>query len=144
MGTKQAERQEKIERMRELVKPGDTLYTICDHVSKSGMSRAIRVVLPVTVERDGKQEIDHLHPNYLIAQILGLKQREGKDAMTVGGCGMDMGFHLIYSLGRALWPDGFTCTGKGCPSNDHSNGNRDYTGTVHHNDGGYALKQRWL
>ena len=82
---------------------------------------------------------------------------------------MDMGFHLVYSLSYALWPDGFGCVGAGCPSNDHSNGDRDYTphgptdangdpedrdpgpgeardGLVRHwhRDGGYALRQRWL
>jgi hypothetical protein len=35
---------------------------------------------------------------------------------------MDMHYHLVYSLGRALYPEGHRCTGKSnCPSNDHSN-----------------------
>lgn len=37
----------------------------------------------------------------------------------------------------------FECIGHGCPSNDHCNGDRDYT-PHHHNSGGYALKHRWL
>jgi hypothetical protein len=45
--------------------------------------------------------------------------------ITVGGGGMDMGFHLVYNLGRVLWPFGFKRAGKRC-------------------DGGYALRQEWL
>jgi len=45
---------------------------------------------------------------------------------------MDMGFHLVSTLSYYLYPEGFGCTGKSegrdrCPSNDHSNGDRDYT-----------------
>lgn len=44
----------------------------------------------------------------------------------MNGCGMDMGFHLVYSLSRVLFSPkqgGFECLGIGhyCPSNDHSN-----------------------
>ena len=44
------------------------------------------------------------------------------EAIRVGGCGMDMGFHVVYNLSRALYRDGrFVCMGEDCPSNDHSN-----------------------
>lgn len=62
-----------------------------------------------------------------------------------------MGFELVYSLSRTLFPDGFDCIGEGdgygtfCPSNDHSNDRtRDYSPGRHHGGGGYALRQRWL
>jgi len=32
-----------------------------------------------------------------------LKERNGQRVVRVGGCGMDMGFHLIYSLSIALY-----------------------------------------
>jgi hypothetical protein len=78
-----------------------------------------------------------------------LQMRRGKrDGLVVGGCGMDMGWHIIYNLGRALFPDGHTCTGRNeypspCPSNDHSNGDRSYE-PHQHSDGGYALRSRWI
>lgn len=34
------EREEAITKLREWIKPGDTVYTILDHVSSSGMSQA--------------------------------------------------------------------------------------------------------
>ena len=139
------ERDEAIARLREWIKPGDTVHTILDHVSSSGMSRAIRVVLIKT--GDDGQPIT-LHPNHAVGKALGLRHwtRQGRqqDALVLGGCGMDMGFHLVYSLASVLFRDSFTCTGKGCPSNDHSNGDRDYTVGKPHSDGGYALRHRWL
>ena len=142
----QAEYDEALETLRKWMPPGTTVYTILDHVSSSGMSRAIRVVVPY-VRDDGT--VDHIHPNYAVGTVLGLRhwKRNGRtqDALVVGGCGMDMGFHLVYELSRALYRDGFPCLGPGCPSNDHSNGDRDFTpGHVTHASGGYALGHRWL
>ena len=56
---------------------------------------------------------------------------------------MDMGFHLVYELSRALYPAGFVCSGDKCNSNDHSNGDRDHS-PHQHQDGGYALRCRWI
>lgn len=128
-----AERAEAIARMQEWVKPGDTVYTILRHVSRSGMQREIGVVLLLPGDRREEADARHggrtpvdVHPNYPVSVILGA--RTGKhDGVVVGGCGMDMGFHLVYTLSRYLYPDGFGCIGEGCPSNDHSNGRRDYT-----------------
>lgn len=41
----EAERAAAIAKFRELVEPGDTLYTILRHVSRSGMQRSISVVV---------------------------------------------------------------------------------------------------
>lgn len=119
------------------LRPGATVYTILRHVSSSGMTRAISAVLV--------RESQILDISYPLAQLVGSKVNERHGGITRGGCGMDMGFDLVYSLSAALWPDGFDCTGDRCPSNDHSNGDRDYTpGHVTHRAGGYALNQRWL
>ncbi len=126
-----AERDEAIAKLREWLKPGDPVYTILRHVSRSGMQREIGIVT--------MNEGSDLHPNYLVAKALGMRQGK-RDGIIMGGCGMDMGFALVYELSHALWPQGFGCIGKGCPSNDHSNREEN----AHHRDGGYALKQRWL
>lgn len=115
----QAERAEAIERLREWIKPGDTVYTILDHVSASGMSRDIRVVIP-QADADGK--IDFIHPNHAIQVALGLRRASKGDGVRVGGCGMDMGFHLVYELSHVLYGAGYQCLGKGkCPSPYHVN-----------------------
>lgn len=107
MARKDAERQEAKERLLEWLKPGDTVYTILRHRSRSGMSRVIGVVLL----KDG---VD-LHPNYAVSKFLGWNLgKADRDGISVSGCGMDMGFHLVYELSQGLFGDG------------------------------YALKQRWL
>ena len=137
-----AAREEARKSLLEILKPGDVVYTQLHHVSKSGMMRIISAKI---VRGDSIQDI-----TYLAAEAIGLKRDAKYGGVKMGGCGMDMGFEVVYRLGRALWPEGFECAGDGdskgkgrCHSNDHCNGDRDYT-PHHHNDGGYALVQRWL
>ena len=57
---------------------------------------------------------------------------------------MEMGFSLVYTLSSTLYPEGFKCIGYGrCPSNDHRNGDRDYS-PHQHDSGGYAINHEWL
>lgn len=125
------ERAKAIERLRAAMPPGTTVYTILRHVSRSGMMRHISV----KTEMQGQWD-------YPVAVVTGttLAEREG---IKVSGAGMDMGFHLVYSLSYDLYPNGFDCIGENCPSNDHSN-YRNGDAPTHHTDGGYALRQRWI
>lgn len=146
---KRKDEQEATDDLRELLAPGDTVYTVLRHVSRSGMYRAIDLY----VIRDGEpRRITHTASRLLE----GYDNRH--EAAKANGCGMDMGFHLVYSLSSVLFKDGFDCIGKaseqypdyieGCPSNDHSNRRffeeRGEAVPTHHRDGGYALKHRWL
>ena len=118
MRTTPSEKDAALANLREMLPPSSTVYTILRHVSRSGMQREISLV----VMRNGEPR----NITYLAARVLDY--RIGKrDGLVVGGCGMDMGFHIVHNLGYALYPDGFGCIGKDCPSNDHSNRDRDYT-----------------
>ena len=135
--TKQQKHQEALEYLRKHLKPGDTVWTVLLHASRSGMQRTIAVYI--------------IHDNApypvwgTVAEAIGACPDRDHGGVKMSGCGMDMGFKLVYDLSRALFPQGFGCLGDGCPANDHSNGDRDYTlGHPHPNAGGYALKQRWL
>lgn len=136
-----AKRDEARATLREFLKPGQTVYTTLKHVSRSGMQREIGVH---SIE-DG--EVRWL--SGLVARACG--NRLGKrDGVIMGGCGMDMGFAIVYELSSALFREGFNCIGKSnghasgwCPSNDHSNGDRNYE-PHHHQSGGYALRHRWI
>ncbi len=133
--TSKAEKAEAVARLREIFKPGDTVHTILRHVTRSGMGRSISVVM---TDEYGIHDI-----SWQVARAgLGTFDRK-HDGVKVHGCGMDMGFDLVYRLARTLYGDDFQCVGEGCPSNDHSNGDRDRT-PHEHSDGGYALRQRWL
>ncbi len=133
MAVPKKERAEAIERLRAAMPPGTTVYTILRHVSRSGMMRHISVKTALQGQHD-----------WDVAAVTGstLAPHEG---IKVGGAGMDMGFHLVYSLSYDLYPDGFGCIGENCPSNDHSNERTpNYTLGRMHKDGGYALPQRWI
>jgi hypothetical protein len=79
------------------VKPGAKVYTILRHVSSSGMSRDVSLVIG-----DGEDIADI---TYYAAQALGDKliESKGHRAIKVNGCGMDMGFHLVYNLSSVLF-----------------------------------------
>lgn len=143
MKVSKEEREDAIKRLREIVKPGDTLYTILRSVSSSGMSRGIDVYAFDC--KDGKLSKAWL--SYLTAKACGFTFNDKKECLRVGGCGMDMGFHVAYSLASVLYRDGFYCTGKNCPSNDHTNGMprpEEGTASIVHKDGGYAVRHEWL
>jgi hypothetical protein len=124
MNRKDSERQESLESLRALLKPGDTVFTKLDHVSRSGMSRKITPLIIV----DGE-------PRYLGYHVGRILQHKTDDhSVSMQGYGMDMGFELVYVLGRYLFPDGFKVEGRGR--------NGDTSGWD--KDGGYALHQRWL
>jgi len=101
--------------LHKLLKPGDRVYTILQHVSRSGMARDISTII---VNDNRLRDI-----TYLVADLLQFPRRDD-GSVRVFGCGMDMGFSLVYDLGATLWPEGFE--------------------GEHGNDGGYALNREWL
>lgn len=152
---KEARRMDSIKALKKLLKPGSYVYTTLAHVSSSGMSRVIGcyVVAPryeseypelplaeqtYKGERDFsarpkkkflRNEIVPIH--WHIANILSYKLSDTYTGLKVTGCGMDMGFHVVYALGANLWP-------KGTPKpHGKRNGEAD-------SEGGYALKHSWL
>ena len=93
-----------------------TAWTILKWVSGSGMSRDMKVI----TQYEGRV-IDITWYVSHASSVGQLKERNGQRVVRVGGCGMDMGFHLVYSLSIALF-----CSDK----YDH--------------DSAYKLKQEWL
>jgi len=126
--------------MKEVLKPGDTVYTKLNHVSKSGMMRVIEVM----VFRNDQP----VYLTYKVADLLGYKMHKKYEGLKVGGCGMDMGFSVVYNLSRTLYGSGYDCikddeNNVRCPSNFHVN-NRDKSKTEPVHTDGYALRHRWL
>ena len=95
------------------LKRGETVHCILRHVSRSGMQRVIQLVV--------FRKNQPLWIGYAAAKLLGYRYDENREGIIVGGCGMDMGFHLVYNLSNALF-----CLKK----YDH--------------DSAYALKHSWL
>ena len=98
------------------IKPGMTIYTTLKHCSASGMTRAIGL------HAVDKKSGDIIQLNYLAVKLGVGNFNKKHGGITQTGCGMDMGFDLVYRLSRKIF--------KGCKA--------------HPNDGGYALKHQWL
>ncbi len=98
---------------------GDTVYTLIRTVSSSGMSRTISL----KVAKEGRI----LDLTYFASVVLGwpLVEANGSRALRVGGAGMDMGFHTVYTLARVLFRD-------------------KYEGQAGAVDAGYSLQQAWI
>ena len=98
------ERENARARLQEMVKPGDTVYTVLRHVSRSGMSRSISVIIHTP---EGPSDM-----SWAVAKLLGWSFDRRNDGVKVGGCGMDMGFYLVNRLAETLYPNGDALTQK--------------------------------
>ncbi|KKM71476.1 hypothetical protein LCGC14_1430240 [marine sediment metagenome] len=148
-----ADKQDAMDRLKAYnMQPGETVYTIVKHRSRSGMYR----VIDLYIMRDNVP----LRISWSVGTLVEGYDRNHEGAKA-SGCGMDMGFHLVYSLSRELFPSGFGTMGQASlypqgvrpASKEHaahlrSKGvqfigrNGDTSGWD--NDGGYALKQSWM
>jgi hypothetical protein len=108
--------------LREMLTPGQTVYCTLRSVSRSGMRRCISLHVVI----DGRMR----SLDFLASRAMGDRIAD-HGGIVVSGCGMDMGFHLVYSLGRTVWPNG----------TPEPHGTRN---GVPDSDGGYALKSEWL
>jgi hypothetical protein len=109
------EREHSRERLAAILSPGDTVYTVVRSVSASGMSRTMSLY---TVKDNRLMNI-----TYYAAHALEwpLRDVNGSRVMRVGGAGMDMGFHAVYTLSRVL-----------------------VAAARNNSDAGYSLKQEWI
>ncbi len=152
----EAEKAEALASLREMLKPGDTVYCVLRHRAASGMSRVIDLLIAVddyetiyplksadTAEYPGQRDYDakpkRKRIGTRIRSIGWLAYKAGagdgwddkQSGIRIRGCGMDMGFEIVYRLGNRLWPEG---TPK---PHGTRNGQPDCYG-------GYALKSSWL
>jgi hypothetical protein len=113
------EQQEACDYLRELFADDSKpeIRTVLRHVTASGMSRDISLFYVKNNEL--------INITYYAGLALGwrLVERNGSRAIRVGGAGMDMGFHLVYTLARTIY--------KSTESNYGA-------------DVGYWLEHRWL
>jgi hypothetical protein len=130
------EKREAIERLREWLTPGDTVYTVLRHVSASGMTRDIGVV---SIDRDDKYGNDVSWLGYNAAKALGWRYNERHEGVRVSGCGMDMGFHLVYELAHAIFE-----ANAGLDEDPRLQAWKDARDEREPKSAGYALTQRWI
>lgn len=90
-------RAEATQRLRELFPPGSTVTTTVKHVTRSGMGRTIAVL---AIDPDDKGTIRNVSRD--VARVLDWREDSDRQGVYVEGCGMDMCFHLTYTLARVL------------------------------------------
>jgi hypothetical protein len=118
------------ETLQSLIKPGMTIRCILRRVSRSGMSRVISIM----VIKDNET-----YPiSWAASRVLGWPYDAREQGVKVGGCGMDMGFHLVYSLGCVIFPEGGPV--------EHSQRRRqeEREGSKIERNGGYLLRHEWI
>ena len=89
---------EAINELKELLKVPCTIYTVLRHCSASGMQREI--ILHVAA---GGQI---LNISYYASKAIGASFGK-RNGLVIKGCGMDMGFDLVYNLSARLYGDGY-------------------------------------
>jgi hypothetical protein len=88
--------------LEEYLMDTNTVYTILRGVSSSGMTRHISLVV-AGIDNTGKPALYDI--TYHASKVLGdkLTEKNGYRVIKVNGAGMDMGFHLVYSLSSVLY-----------------------------------------
>jgi hypothetical protein len=117
-------------KLRDMLPPKSRVYVVLRHVSQSGMQRKLSLH---HVWKAGQLGVEGTISDitYLASVVLGWKLDGKTGHLVVNGCGMDMGFHTVYSLGASLWPEGTP------EPHGTRNGEPDSAG-------GYSLKHEWL
>ena len=102
--TTKNEKTEALKNLKSWIKEGDKIYYIVRQVSTSGMYRHIGFY---KFDTDEKGEIIKYHLSYNMAKALDYPFKHKSCSVGVSGCGMDMGFHLVYTLSSVLYDDGY-------------------------------------
>jgi len=123
--------------LKKVLKPGSNCYTTLNGVSSSGMRRYISVVIPCTITKFDKKKLGIMNITHYVANACGLRLHRNK-GLIVDGCGMDMGFHIVYNLGRTLFPNG------GSLKDTNVIRRHQEEGRGKEIDGGYLLNHDWV
>ena len=99
MTKKQNEQNEALTLLKDRLKENDTIHAIIRSVSSSGMTRNI------SLKAINDNEIIDL--SWHIAKAMDYTFNDKHHAVKVGGCGMDMAFHVTHNLSRILFNDGY-------------------------------------
>ena len=84
--------------LRDWIPSGSRVFTVLRSTSRSGMRREIGLIVwPTGSDRP-------IHPDFHVARVLRLRLGK-RDGVVVDGCGMDMGFDLVYRLACLLHDD---------------------------------------
>ncbi|MEO0302118.1 MAG: hypothetical protein ABIM98_09150 [candidate division WOR-3 bacterium] len=89
------EKSEAILRLLELIKPGDTIYTVLRYVSRSGMKRVISLFV---IKNNEPIRLD-----WFISKALGYRYNDVYEGIEVRGFGFDVGYAVVQNLSYRLF-----------------------------------------
>lgn len=129
---KARERAEAIDYLLPLCPPGTTIDVILRSVSRSGMMRQLSLLV---VDQEGRlRDI-----TYRVSLAIDNPTND-RGYLSMGGCGMDMGFAAVYSLSYAL--HGYESKGQGIEAERQGRPLRDTDPENYR--AGYTLRHNWL
>ena len=114
-----ADKAEAIESLRKFLERDERIYTVLRHRAASGMTRFIDLYY---IKNNVPYRI-----TWQAARALGWTYDVKREALRVGGCGMDIGFHTVYTLSSILFREAPT-----------------FKDSVTGEDAGYSLRHEWL
>lgn len=114
---KREQKENSLATLKNLVQEGDTIYTSLQSVSSTGMSRRLNIFIV--------KDNNIVNITWHVANVLEYRYNDQKESLVIGGCGMDMGYHVVYSLSSVL---GYKKSGMG----------NENTGNC------YGLNHKWL
>lgn len=93
----------------------DTVFYIVKNVSNSGMYRHIDFYTfkVKDVFEEGENRVQKVWLSGAISKVLGYPLKEKTQSLGVSGCGMNMGFAVIYNLAEVLFGDGYKLNDEG-------------------------------
>lgn len=141
------DKSEAIEMLRGWLRPGDEVFCILRKVSRSGMTRSIDLY----VYRGNGRSGEPIYLSGLAAEACGLPVDRTNGGVKIGGCGMDMGFALVYQLSHTIFADRKRYRGKRPLTREAMSGRRGTPYRWNHEtqryewpqDRGYWLSHRW-
>jgi hypothetical protein len=118
-------REEAIAELRTILQPGSTVYTEIAPSDTLSWPRETHIKLYVITD-DEPQSI-----TVIAGSAIGSRMNQSGDAIVSLRSIRYAEFAVVGALSAALFPDGFECIGKGCPSHEHPRGDRNYARHLH-------------
>lgn len=128
---KEDQKAEALARLRELCPPGTKVWTVLRSVARSGMSRGIDCYV---FEADEAGNVSKAWLSWYMGRAgIGGRWNDKSECLTVGGCGMDMGYYVVNCLSYAL----HGMEDKGVDAHGRNTDQDNYRA-------GYSLHHEWI
>lgn len=88
--------------LSDYLKDTKTVYTVLRGASSSGLTQYVSLMVP-GLDHEGKPELYNI--TWHVSNVLGdkLHDKHGHRVIKLQGGGMDLGFHVVYSLSSVLY-----------------------------------------